>query len=211
MGLFSLFQLLLPPGASACQTLLAAGPLRITACGLSLMMLSLVRLGTLVMLTSALTLCTTTAEISNGVERLLAPLELVRVPAHELALVVTIALRFMPTLALELTRLAKAQASRGASFERSGPWRFVGQARRILPLVVPLFVTSLQRAETLALAMDARGYMGGRGRTRLYHLRSRPADWLALVVVALILILIAFLGSPATEFILPRWLLARPT
>ncbi|MBC8447848.1 MAG: energy-coupling factor transporter transmembrane protein EcfT [Chloroflexi bacterium] len=187
MALFAVFQLLLPPGGRECQALLTVGPLRITVCGLRLMTLSLIRLWTLVPLTSALTLTTTTTQLSHGVERLLTPLEWLRLPAHELALVFTIALRFVPTLALEMTRLAKAQASRGADFDRSGGWRFLRTARQMLPLVVPLFVTSLRRAETLALAMDARGYMGGRGRTRLYRLRARPRDWLALAVVALAL------------------------
>jgi energy-coupling factor transport system permease protein len=206
MAFFAGFQLLLPPGGRDCLALLAIGPLRITSCGLLLMTLSLIRLFTLVMLTSALTLTTSTSGLTHGVAHLLAPLDNLRLPAHELAMVLTIALRFVPTLAMEMTRLAKAQASRGASFDRPGRWRFVRLARQMLPLVVPLFTTSLRRAETLALAMDARGYMGGRGRTRLYRLRSQALDWLALVVVVLALVLLYGLDSMALDAVFADWL-----
>ena len=104
-------------------------------------------------------------------------------PAHELAMVVTIALRSVPTLARELERIMKAQASRGADFAAQGRLRFIRQTRHLLPLLVPLFLNALRRAEELVLAMEARCYVGGRGRSHLMRLRIRSADVVALMLV----------------------------
>jgi energy-coupling factor transport system permease protein len=112
------------------------------------------------------------------------------VPAHELALVVTIAIRFVPTLALEAERLMKAQASRGGRTGGSR-WRFVERTRQMLPVLVPLFTFALRRGEELVVAMEARAYTGGAGRTAYAVLQGSPADWLvpaaALVFLAVML------------------------
>ena len=134
----------------------------------------------LVLLSSALTLTTTITATAKGVESLLQPFRRVRVPGHEIAMVLAIAYRFMPTVAEELERLMKAQASRGADFGSPGAFRFVQRARQLVPITVPLFVSAFRRAEDLILAMEARCYVGGAGRTpvRLGPLHS--LDWSAM-------------------------------
>lgn len=122
---------------------------------------------------------TTTTELTHGVEHLLRPLQRARLPAHEFALVVNIAIRFLPILAEETERLMKAQASRGADFGR-GRRNFVQRARLLLPLLVPLFLIALRRAEELTEAMEARCYLGGKGRTHLIQLRGQLRDYVAL-------------------------------
>ena len=123
---------------------------------------------------------TTTTELTHGIEYLVRPLQRFGFPAHELALVVNIAVRFLPILAKEAERLMKAQASRGADFGY-GQRNFARRARKLLPLLVPLFLVSLQRAETLIEAMESRCYVGGKGRTHLIHMRSCPSDYFALL------------------------------
>lgn len=179
---FALFQLFFTPTAVGCAALVEWRYLHITSCGLSLMLLSLVRLATLVLLTSLLTMTTTTTELAHGTELLLAPLSNLRLPAHEMALIITIALRFLPTLGLEMSRLARAQAARGVTAQRSHRFYFMRNIRERLPLIIPLFVNSLSRAHRLAVAMDARGYSGTRGRTRAFTMQSSSRDWFAVVV-----------------------------
>jgi energy-coupling factor transport system permease protein len=130
-----------------------------------------------------LTLYTSLGDISDlthGIEGLLLPFQQVGFPAHELALMVVIAFRFVPLLGQELERLMKAQAARGAEFGRG--WG-LSRIRRTIPLFVPLFVAALSRSEELAIAMEARGYTGGRGRTRLVRLQMKLSDWSALFIV----------------------------
>ncbi len=188
----ALLQLLLYPHAqSAAQSnaLWQWGPLMVTGASLYLLVILLGRLMALILLVSGLTYCTTVTELSHGTERLLRPLQRVGMPAHELALVLTLTLRFLPLLAQEMERIIKAQASRGADFG-GGRWNFVQRARRTFPLLIPLFVTSLRRAEDLIQAMEARCYLGGRGRTHLIRLRAKPIDFVALgLVVAFVAIL----------------------
>lgn len=125
---------------------------------------------------------TGTSELAHGVELILAPLARLKFPAHEAAMVLSIALRFVPLLAMEAEHIVKAQASRGADFGRGrgGP---VARARRMLPLYVPLFLSALRRAEALALAMEARCYTGGAGRTAPAGYRMRWTDAAAMLVV----------------------------
>jgi energy-coupling factor transport system permease protein len=156
----------------------------VTEWSLRASLVSIMRLFVLLMLTSVLTFTTTTTGLTHGLELLLAPLRPLRVPGHELAMILAIALRFVPTLAEELERIMKAQASRGADFGRRGRFRFIQQARGLVPIVVPLFVSTFRRAEDLVLAMEARCYVGGKGRTRLAQLQMKPLDWLALACVA---------------------------
>lgn len=155
------------------------GSLLISAASLHLLILLLTRLSSLILLVSLLTFCTTITELAHGTEHLLSPLQRVGLPAHELALVLTLALRFLPLLAREMERIMKAQAARGADFGTHS-WNFLQRTRRMFPLLIPLFLISLRRAEELIEAMEARCYMGGRGRTHLIQLRAHTVDFVAL-------------------------------
>lgn len=143
---------------------------------------------------SLVSFTTTTTELTHGTEHLLRPLQRLRLPAHEFALMVNIAFRFVPLLATETERLMKAQASRGADFGGGRRLNFVQRMRRLLPLLVPLILSSLRRAEDLVLAMEARCYTGGRGRTHLIHLHADQKDVLILAGILVVLILTATAG-----------------
>ncbi len=131
-----------------------------------------VRLVLLITCSTLLTLTTSPKEITDALERLLAPLKKIKFPVHEMALMMSIALRFIPTLLEETDRIMKAQTARGASFDSGG---FVSRAKDMVPILVPLFVSAFKRAEELALAMEARCYHGGENRTQLkvYHMGVR--------------------------------------
>ncbi|MFC0525744.1 energy-coupling factor transporter transmembrane component T family protein [Pontibacillus salicampi] len=139
----------------------------------------------LILVTSMLTLTTTPISITDAVEDLLGPLKKVRFPVHELALMMSISLRFIPTLMQETEKISKAQASRGVDF-RSGPIK--ERVKAVVPLLVPLFVSAFKRAEELAMAMEARGYQGGEGRTKLRELKLETKDFLALGLFILLVI-----------------------
>lgn len=139
-----------------------------------------VRIIALILLTSTLTLTTTITGLAKGIESLLAPFRRIKVPGHEVAMVIAIAYRFVPTIADELERLMKAQASRGADFGRPGRLQFVKRARQLVPITVPLFVGAFRRAERLIVAMESRCYVGGKGRTPISLPRLRSTDWAAL-------------------------------
>ena len=204
-------QILFPPpafsAAPGCAVLVSwrcpwfvEGPfLQVTDCTLRLVVVSALRFGELIILTSLLTLCTPITDLSCGVERLLAPLARLRFPAHEMALVLTIALRFVPVLAREMERIVRAQVSRGADFGGRSRLRFIQQTRQLLPLLVPLFLISLRRAEELALAMDVRCYTGGTGRTHLVRLRARLTDFVALGLILAFAVLILSLDFTAAD------------
>jgi energy-coupling factor transport system permease protein len=156
------------------------GWIRITRGALQAMSLSLLRLCSFVFLVSLPSMTTTVSEISHGVETLLLPLRPLGVPGHEIALVNMIALRFVPTLAEELERIMKAQASRGGEIGELSVRHPVQIGRALLPLVVPLFVNAFRRAEELAVAMEARAYVGGKGRTKFVTLHSTWLDWVVV-------------------------------
>jgi energy-coupling factor transport system permease protein len=160
-----------------------------------LVVISAVRFVELLIVTSVFTLSTRTTELTHGIESLLRPFRRLRVPSHELALVVTIAIRFVPTLALQAERLLKAQASRGGRMGGSR-WRFVSYARQMLPVLVPLFTFALQRGEELIVAMESRAYTGGEGRTTYMQFRATPVDWLAPIVALLFLVAMLRLPFP---------------
>jgi energy-coupling factor transport system permease protein len=141
----------------------------------------MLRFTVLILGLSLFSFSTTTTELAHGVEQLLRPGQRIGLPAHEFSLIVVIALRFVPLLALEAEHIAKAQASRGADFGR-GRMNAFRRTLRMLPLLVPLFIAALRRAETLILAMEARCYTGGKGRTHLTRLKSSPKDGLAVVL-----------------------------
>lgn len=157
--------------------------LRITDAGLSLGIRMGIRLFYLVMSTQlCLTLTTTPLEIADGVESLLQPLARFGFPAHELAMMMSIALRFVPTLSEETEKIIKAQSSRGADYDTGGA---IARARGLVSVLIPLFVSAFKRAEDLATAMEARCYRGGEGRTKLRVLRFKMSDGVALFVILL--------------------------
>ncbi len=169
-----------------CVTLFHWGPIDTNTCGVQTAVVSAARFVDLLVLGSLLTFSTTVTELTLGTEGLLGPLQRrFNFPAHELALTMTIALRFVPTFAEELDRIIKAQLSRGADLGQSGRFRAFKQAYAIVPLVVPLFLSALRRAEDLILAMEARCYVGGRGRTHFLEFRLRRSDLAAAGVVIL--------------------------
>ena len=143
---------------------------------------------------SMLTLTTSPIALTDGIERLLAPLRIFHFPAHELAMMMTIALRFVPTLLDESEKIRNAQMSRGADFESGNIFKRV---KSMIPILIPLFVSSFRKADELAIAMESRCYHGGEGRTRMHQLKFRKEDLFAILitlafVAALIVILVLF-------------------
>ncbi|MTI60547.1 MAG: energy-coupling factor transporter transmembrane protein EcfT [Firmicutes bacterium] len=143
----------------------------------------------LIMFTSLLTLTTSPLQLTDGIESLLNPLKRFGVPAGELAMMMTIALRFIPTLLEEAEKIMKAQMARGADFESGN---IIQRAKNLIPLLVPLFISAFRRADDLALAMESRCYHGGEGRTRLHQLQIKPNDIIALIISILMGIGISF-------------------
>ncbi|GGD03219.1 energy-coupling factor transporter transmembrane protein EcfT [Thalassobacillus devorans] len=139
----------------------------------------------LILVTSLLTLTTTPIEITDAIEGMLGPLKKIRFPVHELALMMSISLRFIPTLMQETEKISKAQASRGVDF-RTGS--FKDRIKAVVPLLVPLFVSAFKRAEELAMAMEARGYQGGEGRTKLRELSIGKLDIYTYILFILVII-----------------------
>ena len=139
---------------------------------------------------SLLTLTTSPVVLTDGLERLLSPLRKIGFPAHELAMMMTIALRFIPTLLEEADKIMKAQMARGADFESGN---IVDRAKAMIPLLVPLFVSAFRRAGDLAMAMEARCYHGGEGRTRMRVLKITKNDYIAVAVVAAMIVLTSVL------------------
>lgn len=141
----------------------------------------ILRLIALVTGASLLTLTTTPVSLTEGLERLLSPLKIIKFPVHELAMMITIALRFIPTLLEEADKIMKAQLARGADLESGNVLK---RAKAMLPILIPLFVNSFRRAEELALAMESRCYHGGEGRTRLRILKFHWNDLIAFLIMA---------------------------
>ncbi|SFM41771.1 energy-coupling factor transport system permease protein [Gracilibacillus orientalis] len=140
----------------------------------------------LVLVTSLLTLTTSPMEITDAIEELLAPFKKIKVPVHELALMMSISLRFIPTLLDETEKISKAQASRGVDL-RTGSIK--DRVYAIVPLLVPLFISAFKRAEDLAMAMEARGYRGSEGRTKLRQLQFKKLDYMAMIIYLLIILI----------------------
>ncbi len=179
--------------------LIQLGPLIVTRESLARGLLIGYRLIALVAVTSLMTFTTSPVALTDGIERLLRPFRRLGVPAHELAMMMTIALRFIPTLLEETEKIMKAQMARGADFRKGNMFQ---RARALVPILVPLFVSAFRRADELALAMEARCYRGGDQRTRMKQLRFARAD-----VVALLVVVVA-----AVAFVLPSqtWLRVLP-
>lgn len=150
-----------------------------------------VRLILLVMGTSILTLTTSPIKLTDALEKIFKPLSNFGFPAHELAMMMTIALRFIPTLTEEADKIMKAQMARGADFESGN---LIERAKNLIPLLVPLFINSIRRAGDLAVAMEARCYRGGEGRTRLNELVYTKKDSLSMAVSSILLISLVILS-----------------
>ncbi len=146
----------------------------------------------LILMTSLLTLTTTPIEITDGIEELLGPLKKIKFPVHELALMMSISLRFIPTLMEETDKIMKAQTARGVEFS-SGPMK--ERVKAIIPLLIPLFISSFKRAEELATAMEARGYRGGEGRTKYRQLKWGGLDTVMLLLLGAVAAALFFFRS----------------
>ena len=196
----ALLQLIFYGGASRSgglnRLLVDWGPLHISGESVRVIVVTWARFATLFLLVTLLTSTTTASALTRGLEGVLRPLTRLRLPGHEIAMVGTIALRFLPILGEQLEAILQAQASRGVS-ETSSRWRFLDNARRMARMVVPLFVDAYHRAEELILAMQARCYHGGKGRTYLVGFTPRFSDYLAVALGALLVILVGVLQYSA--------------
>ena len=164
--------------------------IKVTEEGLQLGVQMAMRLILLLMISSILTFTTSPIVLTDGIEALLRPFRVIGVPAHELAMMMTIALRFIPTLMEETDRIIKAQTARGADFSGGN---LLVRAKNMLPILVPLFISAFRRADDLAVAMEARCYRSGEGRTRMHQLTYRSGDVMAFVFAFAMIGLLAFL------------------
>ena len=160
----------------------------ITDYGIGRAVMMAVRLIFLIVSTSILlTLTTTPLKMSDALEKLFAPLSVIKIPVHEMAMMMSIALRFIPTLAAETDKIMKAQQSRGADYDTGS---FINKVKGYITVLIPLFVSSFRRADELAVAMDARCYRGGKGRTKLNPLHLTAKDVLAGIMFTLLAALV---------------------
>lgn len=177
--LFSVaFNMFLTPG----DVLVQLGALKITRQGLIQSGYMAVRLIYLIMGSSLMTFTTTPTSLTDGMESGLSFLKIFRVPVHEIAMMMSIALRFIPILTEETDRIMKAQTARGADFESGG---LIKRAKALVPILVPLFISAFRRATDLAMAMEARCYHGGDGRTKMRPLKYAKRDYIAYMLVLL--------------------------
>ena len=183
-----LFNLFLTPGTPV----FTLWKLTITAEGTRIAVSMALRLTLLVIGSSLMTLTTTPNNLTDGMEKGLRFLKIFRVPVHEVAMMMAIALRFIPILLEETDKIMKAQMARGADFESGN---LIARAKAMVPLLVPLFVSAFRRAGDLAMAMEARCYHGGEGRTRLRVLKCEKRDYIACAAVAALLIVVILCGK----------------
>ena len=165
--------------------------LRLTWEGIRTAAFMLLRLVLLIMGTFLLTYTTSPISLTDGLERLLNPLKKIKVPVHELAMMMSIALRFIPTLIEETDKIMSAQKARGANFETGS---IFARAKALLPVMIPLFISAFRRANELAIAMESRCYHGGEGRTRMNVLVMRRRDYAAIAVGCIVLIIMIVLA-----------------
>jgi len=173
------------------QVLLRLGPVTVEEAGVYLGTFMTLRLLLLVIATLLITLTTSPISLTDGIEQLLRPFRKIGVPGHEIAMMMTIALRFIPTLMDESDKIRKAQMARGADFDSGNVFR---RAQSLIPLLVPLFVSAFRRADELAVAMEARCYRGGENRSRMRELKTTLLDYCALAVVAALMVGIVITG-----------------
>ncbi len=177
------FNLFLTPGTP----LVKFWKLTITQEGLRHAVYMAVRLTFLILGSSLMTLTTTPNNLTDGLEKLLSPLKIIRVPVHEVAMMMAIALRFIPILLDETDKIMKAQIARGADFETGS---LIKKAKNMVPLLVPLFISAFRRANDLAMAMEARCYRGGKHRTKMKPLKYRTRDAIAYLVMIVYIVVI---------------------
>ena len=182
------FNLFLTPG----EVLVSFWKLKITKEGIFLASFMALRLILLIMGSSVMTLTTTPNQLTDGLEKLLGPLKHLRVPVHEIAMMMSIALRFIPILMEETDKIMKAQIARGADFESGN---LIKKAKSLVPLLVPLFISAFRRANDLAMAMEARCYRGGEHRTKMKPLIYQKRDWCAYGAVLVYLAVIVVFGK----------------
>lgn len=182
------FNLFLTPG----ETLVQIWKLTITKEGAIASGYMIIRLTYLIIGSSLMTLTTTPNNLTDGLEKLLRPLKVIKVPVHEVSMMMSIALRFIPILLEETDKIMKAQMARGADFEHGN---LIQKAKNLVPLLVPLFISAFRRANDLAMAMEARCYRGGDGRTKMKPLVYRKLDFEAYGVLVFYLALIVVVGK----------------
>ena len=175
------FNLFLTPGD---RVLVQIWKLRITDQGLRTAIFMAIRLIYLIIGSSLMTLTTTPNDLTDGLETLLGPLKKLHVPVHEISMMMSIALRFIPILLEETDKIMKAQMARGADFEHGN---LIQRAKNLVPLLVPLFISAFRRANDLAMAMEARCYRGGEGRTKMKPLVYAGRDYCAYGILLLFL------------------------
>lgn len=181
------FNLFLTPGTA----LVSIWKLTITEEGLRMAIQMAIRLTLLIIGSSVMTLTTTPNNLTDGLEKGLKPLKIFRIPVHEVAMMMSIALRFIPILLEETDKIMKAQIARGADFESGN---LMKRAKAMVPLLVPLFISAFRRANDLAMAMEARCYRGGEGRTKMKPLSYQRRDHLAYLCILLYLVCSITLG-----------------
>ncbi|WP_427156530.1 energy-coupling factor transporter transmembrane component T family protein [Streptococcus sanguinis] len=185
----TLFQLFLTSGGA---TIFRFAFVRITEAGLSQAGIIFSRFILIIFFSTLLTLTTTPLSLSDAVESWLKPLKVFKVPAHEIGLMLSMSLRFVPTLMDDTTRIMNAQRARGVDF---GEGKLVQKVKSIIPILIPLFASSFKRADALAIAMEARGYNGGEGRTRFRRLAWKRNDSLAIISLLILGILLYILKN----------------
>lgn len=183
-----IFNLFLTTGGA---TLVQVWIFTITEEGLRTAVYMAFRLTYLIAGSNLMTLTTTPNELTDGIERLLHPLNAVKVPVHEIAMMMSIALRFIPILLEETDKIMKAQIARGADLENGN---IIQKAKNMIPILVPLFVSAFRRANDLAMAMEARCYRGGDGRTKMKPLEYKSRDYMAYAVTLLYVVLVVVIG-----------------
>lgn len=165
--------------------------IHITSKGIFTAVFMAIRIICLVIISSLLTYTTTPTMLTDAIERLLSPLKIFKVPVHTLAMMMTLALRFIPTLVDEIDRITNAQKARGADLESGG---IVEKIKALIPIIVPLFVSAIRRAYELADAMDCRCYVGGEGRTRMKKMKLGARDFISLAITAAVITSIVLLN-----------------
>ena len=171
-----IFNLFLTPG----EPLFTVWKITVTKEGLKVAVLMAVRIVFLIIGSSVMTLTTTPNNLTDGMEKMLRPLKVIKVPVHEISMMMSIALRFIPILMEETDKIMKAQIARGADFESGN---IIKKAKSLIPLLVPLFISAFRRANDLAMAMEARCYQGGDNRTKMKPLKYKKRDFIAYLVV----------------------------
>lgn len=188
------FNLFLTPG----KEIFRIWKLSVTDEGVKTALFMGTRLLFLIVGSSLMTLTTTPNQLTEGMEKGLGPLKKIGVPVHEVAMMMSIALRFIPILLEETDKIIKAQSARGADFESGN---FITRAKAMVPILVPLFVSAFRRANDLAMAMEARCYHGGEGRTKMRPLKYEKRDRISYVIFIIYLILLISVNYIANQFI----------